>query len=65
MHISPSILSNSFFYSGFGEGALGEGDESFSVKTEEIAHSFGKITGNASGHGTVAETLDTSMAEGK
>eukprot|EP00258_Populus_trichocarpa_P030345 XP_024446364.1 uncharacterized protein LOC18095252 isoform X1 [Populus trichocarpa] len=71
---SSGALNNSFrekndsssnTTAGFGEGALGEGDESFSVKTEEIAHSFGKITGNASGHGTVAETLDTSMAEEK
>ncbi|KAJ6754497.1 GYF DOMAIN-CONTAINING PROTEIN [Salix purpurea] len=34
---------------GFGEETLGEGNESFSVKSEEIAHSFGKITSNASG----------------
>ncbi|XP_011000954.1 PREDICTED: uncharacterized protein LOC105108365 isoform X3 [Populus euphratica] len=71
---SSGALNNSFrekndsssnTTAGFGEETLGEGNESFSVKTEEIAHSFGKITGNASGQGTVAETLDTSMAEEK
>ncbi|KAF9666202.1 hypothetical protein SADUNF_Sadunf16G0204900 [Salix dunnii] len=50
---------------GFGEETLGEGNESFSVKSEEIAHSFGKSTGNASGQGTVVETLDVSRAEEK
>ncbi|KAJ6776984.1 GYF DOMAIN-CONTAINING PROTEIN [Salix koriyanagi] len=50
---------------GFGEETLGEGNESFSVKSEEIAHSFGKITGNASGQGTVVETLDMPVPEDK
>uniref|UniRef100_A0A6N2MRY0 GYF domain-containing protein n=1 Tax=Salix viminalis TaxID=40686 RepID=A0A6N2MRY0_SALVM len=42
---------------GFGEETLGEGNESFSVKSEEIAHSFGKST--------VVETLDMPVPEDK
>ena len=44
---------------------LGEENVSFSVKTEEIAGSVGKIIGNASGQGTDAGTFNASMAEGK
>ncbi|XP_061947494.1 protein ESSENTIAL FOR POTEXVIRUS ACCUMULATION 1-like isoform X2 [Populus nigra] len=50
---------------GFGEVPLGEGNPNSSVKTEEIADSFGKITVNASGQGIGSEMLDTSMAEEK
>ncbi|KAJ6965441.1 hypothetical protein NC652_003351 [Populus alba x Populus x berolinensis] len=44
---------------------IGEENVSFSVKTEEIADSFGKITGNASGQGMGAEMFNASMAEEK
>jgi PERQ amino acid-rich with GYF domain-containing protein len=57
---SHHLFSLTLFYSG-----IGEENVSFSVKTEEIADSFGKITGNASGQGTGAETFNASMAEGK
>jgi hypothetical protein len=59
------FLTHIFVYSGFGEVPLGEGNPNSSVKTEEIADSFGKITVNASGQGIGSEMLDTSMAEGK